>query len=571
MKSTQNWAIWLKSFIIIFLVLSAIFIAYHEALNNNFLTMWDTQGYVINNAHIKALTWENLQWMFTSFQMENWHPLTWLSHALDYALFELEPWGHHLVSLIIHGFNTILLFLLVIVLMSFNQAPEKYAARVNNKILLAAGIAAILFGIHPQHVESVVWVAERKDVLCLFFILLALLSYVFYNAAHTINARFGWYLSTLLCFVLALLAKPMAVTFPVILLLMDVYPLHRTSLTTASCQRNSVSYKRLVVEKIPFFVFTLFSVIITILAQHHGGAIFTIEEAGIQIRLLNAFDSLIFYISKFLAPITLSPFYPFPSYKSFYEYYPSLIPVIAFFLMTFVCGYLWTKKKYYWLMAWLFYLVTLLPVIGIIKVGNQAAADRYVYLPTMPFYILIGIGVASLLYTEKLKKVLKIGIVTVFLLVSVVLVQLTQKQTLIWKNDLTFWSYIVAYAPDSALAQFNLGNVYLKIGGYDKAVEHYHQAVSLEPLNKWWYKNLPMAYIKSNRLPEALNLLNRLIKHKIHIGYSWDNIHYMIGRIYFIQGRLQQARQSLTKALQINPGNKRAQDLLLEIRKNSPS
>jgi protein O-mannosyl-transferase len=562
MKNLQKWAIWLKSFLIIFLVLSAVFIAYRNALNNGFLTTWDTQGYVINNPHIKALSWENIQWMFTSFHMENWHPLTWLSHALDYALFELEPWGHHLVSIIIHGLNTVLVFVLVIVLMSVNQAPS--AARVNNKTLLAAGIAAILFGIHPQHVESVVWVAERKDVLCLFFVLLALLSYVFYNAAHTTNARFGWYLSALLCFVLALFAKPMAVTFPVILLLMDVYPLHRTSLTTASCQRNSVSYKKIVIEKIPFFAFTLFSVIMTILAQHHGGAIFTIEEAGIQIRLLNAFDSLIFYISKFFAPITLSPFYPFPSSQGIQEY-SSLIPVFAFFLITFVCGYLWYQKKYYWLITWLFYLVTLSPVIGIIKVGNQAAADRYVYLPTIPFYILIGIGIASLLCTEKIRTILKVGIVTVFLVVSITLLQLTQKQTLIWKNDLTFWGYIVAYAPDSALAQFHLGNVYLKIGKSEKAVEHYHQAISLEPWNKWWYKNMPMAYIRSNRLMEALNLLNRLVERQIYIGYSWDNIHYMIGRIYFIQGRLQEAQHSLTKALQLNPENKRAQDFLLEI------
>lgn len=232
-------------------------------------------------------------------------------------------------------------------------------------------------------------------------------------------------------------------------------------------------------------------------------------------------------------------------------------------MITLLCGYFWYQKKYYWLITWLFYLVTLSPVIGIIKVGNQAAADRYVYLPTIPFYILIGIGMASLLYSKR--QFVKVGIVTVLLVVSVALVQLTQKQTLVWQNDLTFWGYIVAYAPESALAQFNLGNVYLKIGEYEKAVEHYHQAVSLEPRNKWWYKNLPMAYIKSNRLSEALILLNRLIKHQIHIGYSWDNIHYMVGRIYFMQGRLQEAQQSLTKALEINPENKMARELLLEI------
>jgi len=287
----QKFIVLPKFIIIIFVLLSAVFIAYHDGLNNNFLTTWDTQGYVINNVHIRAFNWENIQWMFTSFQMENWHPLTWLSHALDYALFELEPWGHHLVSIIIHGLNTVLLFLLVIVLVSFKSSTENadgLLARVDNKTLLAAGIAALLFGIHPQHVESVVWVAERKDVLCLFFMLLTVLSYVFYVAARTTKARLSWYLSTLLCFILALLAKPMAVTLPVILLLMDVYPLQRISFITTSRQRDNVSALEspgffvrmrealvLVFEKIPFFAFTLFSVIITIKAQHHGGAIFT--------------------------------------------------------------------------------------------------------------------------------------------------------------------------------------------------------------------------------------------------------------------------------------------------------
>jgi protein O-mannosyl-transferase len=549
----------LKLLIIIFLVTSTTFIAYYPALNNDFQT-WDTRSYVIDNPNIKALTWENLQWMFTSFYRSNWHPLTWLSHALDYAWFGLNPWGHHLVSLIIHSLNSVLLFALVIALISFKPSAEN-ALRfvpVNNKTLLAAGVAAILFGIHPQHVESVVWVAERKDVLCLFFILLALLSYVFYNAVHTINARIGWYLSTLLCFVLALLAKPMAVTFPVILLLMDVYPLNRTRLI-ASHQRNCVSYKRLVFEKIPFFIFTLFSAAITFLAQHQGGSISGLEQLGIQIRLLNAFNSLIFYISKFIFPIGLSPFYPYPSYSRFHEYYPSLIPVIAGFLITFVCGYLWYKKKYYWLMAWLFYLLTLSPVIGIIQVGVQAAADRYVYLPTIPFYILIGVGIACLLYT--IKPILKIGIVTVFLLISVGLVQLTQKQTLIWKNDWIFWNYIVAYAPNASLPYFQLGTIYFNKGEYEKAIEYYHQAISIEPNNYVWYTDISMAYIELKRFQEAQLLLNRMTELNMELGH----IYYVTAWLHFKQGRLQEAQQSLTKALEINPENKRAQELLLKI------
>ena len=536
----------IKLILIIFGLALAIFTAYHNALNNGFVASWDTGFYVIGNPNIKALNWENIQWMFTNFYMANWHPLTWLSHALDYAWFGLEPWGHHLVSIIIHGFNTVLLFVLVIALLSLK-------ARVDNKILLAATVAAILFGIHPQHVESVVWIAERKDVLCLFFILLALLSYVFYNAARTTKARISWYLSALLCFVLALLSKPMAVTFPVILILMDVYPLNRTRLT-ASHPRDRVSL--LIIEKIPFFIFTLFSIIITIVAQHQAGAVASTEALSVEMRLLNAFNSLIFYISKFIFPVSLSPYYPFPSSQS-------LIPVIASLLITLVCAYLWYKKQYYWLIAWLFYLVTLSPVIGIIQVGNQAAADRYVYLPTIPFYILLGIGIAKLLYAGKL---LKLGTLTAFLLLTVALVHLTQKQSLVWKNDVIFWNYIAAYTPTTPSVQFNLGNAYLGINEYEKAVEHYHIALSLEPGNKWWYENLSIAYIKLNRLEEALNLLKQLIELETEVvDYSWDDIYYMIGWIYFKQGLLHPAEESLTKALEFNPENKGARDVLSKI------
>ncbi len=422
------------------------------------------------------------------------------------------------------------------------QSAQNSLARVENKTFIAAAITALLFGIHPQHVESVVWVAERKDVLCLFFILLALLSYVFYCRARSAL----WYLSTLLCFMLALLAKPMAVTFPAILLLMDVYPLKRTPLIHSSQQ---VSYKILAIEKIPFFVLTLFSIIFTILAQAHGGAFTTLDNLGMQSRLLNAFNSLIFYLSKFLFPVGLSPFYPFSSQGDY------LIPILACFLITFICGYFWYKKKYYWLMAWLFYLVTLSPVIGIIQVGSQAAADRYTYLPTIPFYMLIGIGIVKLLYTEK--KIIKLGTVIVFLLVSFVLVQLTQKQIMVWKNELTFWSYIVTYAPKNERAHMMLGEVYSRIGESEKAAMHYH-------LGKKWYKRLLVAYIESNQLQKARSMLEQLLKENI-VGYSLDHIYYLMGEIDFRQGHLYKAQESLTKALEINSKNKQAKELLLGI------
>jgi hypothetical protein len=558
----QEYPALLKLSLIVIVVGSVTFLAYFPALKNEFQT-WDTWSYITGNPNIKALTSENIWWMFTSFHASNWHPLTWLSHALDYSWFGENPRGHHLVSIIIHCLNTVLLFVLLSVITSFKPLNKGLLGLwpVSNKTIIAAAVASLLFGIHPQHVESVVWVAERKDLLCLFFILLTLLSYTAYSVVHTTKTGFYWYLAALLFFALALLSKPMAVTIPVVLLLIDIYPLNRTGMTTPA-QQDRASLQKLLVEKIPFFVLTFFSIILTVVAQHQGGALSSLDQIGILSRILNAFNSILFYISKFVFPIGLSPFYPYPSYDGFDEYAFALIPVVAFFLITFVCFYMWRKQRYYWFTAWLFYLITLSPVLGIIQVGIQAAADRYVYFPTIPFYMLVGSGVASLLYARKVHKFMKPAMVIIFLFVSSGLVLMTHKQIRIWENDETFWSYIVAHSPQSAFAQFQLANRYLEKGEYEKAVIHYSYAILAEPDDKWAI-NLPIAYISLGRLQEAEHTLTRLMAYNAY-ETQLDYFYHMRGWIYLKQGRLEEARKILKKSIQLNPDNKVVQDLLLQ-------
>ena len=504
----QKIAYFVWSTILLMIVLLATIFSYHDALNNQFI--WDTQGYVVNNAHIKEFTWDNVHWMFSQFYGGNWHPLTWLSHSLDYALFGLKPWGHHFINLLIHCFNSLLVFILVIILKP-----------IDHKTIFAAGIAALLFGIHPQHVESVVWVAERKDVLCLFFILLALLSYVFYAS----KAQATYYFLTLFCFLLALLSKPMAVTLPVILLLIDIYPLKRTC-----------SPYKLIVEKIPFFMLTSFSIVLSLLAQQQAGAISSLETVDLLFRILNAFNSVIFYISKFFVPIHLSPFYPLQ--PALFDY-SMLIPVLSVCLITVVCGYLWFQKKYYWLITWLFYLVTLSPVIGIIQVGNQAAADRYVYLPTIPFYILLGCGFSKILYDTKIKRIFRFATFSILFFISVILIQLTQKQSTIWKNELTFWTYILAYSPNNPLAHNNLVVAYNDI------------------LN---------TYLDSHQFENAQKILNILINNSHNIQYnSLEELYYIRATLYVQQGMIVKAQDALREVLQINPKSKKARELLFQL------
>ncbi|MCK5716580.1 MAG: hypothetical protein KAH77_03755 [Thiomargarita sp.] len=554
MTNLNKKAISLSSILIVVFIIASVFLAYSDALNNQFLMTWDTQEYVVFNAHIQAFTWENIWWMLTNVEMINWHPLTWFSHALDYALFGLDPWGHHFVNILIHAFNSILIFVLVIVFMSFREQA------IDNKILLTAGVAALLFGIHPQHVESVVWIAERKDVLCLFFILLTFISYVFYVE----KLRRSWYALTLLCFILALLSKPMAVTIPVILLLMDIYPLNRTPLTAST---QVVSYQKLLIEKIPFFACTVFTIVITLFVQQK--AMFPIEGLGILSRILNAFNTIFFYIAKFIFPVSLSPYYPLNTQINDLEHYKILIPIIAAVFTTILCVYLWVKKQSYYLMiAWLFYLITLSPVVGIIQVGGQSAADRYVYLPTIPFYILLGLGFSKLLYAPKISKYIKYGSVVGVLFISVLLIQLTQKQGKIWKNDLIFWVYAAEYTPDSGLLQYRVGNVYFMERAYEKALEHYKHAIYLVPTKSKWYPPILRSYLILNQFDKALAFMKPPIGYSIDIGLTREELYYIEGWIYQKQGLLDKAHTVLVEALATNPDLKKAQDLLLKVNAN---
>ncbi|OQW87103.1 MAG: hypothetical protein BWK78_09350 [Thiotrichaceae bacterium IS1] len=484
---------------------------------------------MVDNPHIQALTWENLQWMFTSFAMANWHPLTWLSHAIDFALFGLNPWGHHLTSLVIHCLNTSLFFLLALVLLTLNQSCRAAGqwttltalTTVNYRTGLTASIAALLFGIHPQHVESVVWIAERKDVLFLLLVLLTLLSYLFYTL--TTKRKWLWYGLALFSFMLALLSKPMAVTVPIILILLDIYPLHRTALTIPN---HSISYQQLLWEKLPFLALTLISIILTMLAQQSAHAIANLEQLSLSMRLFNAFNSIIWYISKFIFPIQLAPFYPFPDYDSLASI---LIPLLAVILITFVASYGWQRKQYYWLIGWLFYLFTLMPVLGLIQVGSQAAADRYAYLPTLPFYLLISTGVVSLFYSEhfsslpKLAKTIKLAIIACGILITGMLLTATQKQTLVWRDDVTLWTYTVSRTPNSVIPREQLAHAYFRAGDYQAAIDHYGLIKDLKPSV---YANIALAYLHLGSLSAALATYQYIESQHLETGQDKSIVYY---------------------------------------------
>ena len=448
---------------------------YHPTTKSQFV--WDTNGYLyIHEFWISSLSPYHIVWMFLSLEFMNWHPLTWLSWAIDYQIYGgLDPWGYHLSSNILHAINSALVFVLALVVFGLNSPkPRGYPLCKDSQAIVAAFLAALFFAVHPQHVESVAWVAERKDLLCQLFLLLSLLSYVKYVTCNE-DVKKRWYRSTLGLFVLALLSKPMAVTFPVVLLLVDVYPLRRVNFVPSLTQSiTQLPLYNLVREKIPFFLLTAISIFVTLYAQQ--GAL---ASVSFDLRVLNASNSIILYLSKLLLPLDFAPLYPYAVNVGEGVSWKSFVPALSIFGLSLASVYAWTRGHRAWLITWLFYLVTLSPVLGLIQVGLQGAADRYAYFPTLPFYILIGAGILAVL--NKITATKRPFIWLAVLPLIFMLAGKTREQIQVWENNETLWSYAITQFPTSALAHKNLGGHYYNDHSFENAAFYFKESSRLNP------------------------------------------------------------------------------------------
>ncbi len=500
MKRETSRPVVFKLAALAFLLAAGSILTYYGSTRNKFV--WDTLDYLTQHPfYLSSLGIDHIVWMFTSLDNSNWHPLTWLSWAVDYQIYGgLKPWGYHFSNIVFHAINSALLFVTILTLFGLNQPRSRgYPLRADNAALAAAWLAAALFAVHPQHVESVVWVAERKDLLCQMFMLLSALAYFRY-ATCAPPGRSRWYAASLSLFLLALLAKPMAVTFPVILLLLDVYPLRRSRfvepLHRAITQQR---FAALVREKLPFFLLSLLLALITIKAQQAS-----IADISIGYRVLNAFNSIIFYLVKFFVPLHLSPHYAYLWKAGESLPWRAFAPVLGFVGISLCSAMAWARRRHAWLIAWLFYLVTLAPVLGIIQVGQQAAADRYVYFPTLPAYVLVGAGLLKLL--EKLTGIKRWLLLIPVLCVIGLLAGQTMAQIKVWKDPLSLWQYTAEESPGSWLAQINLGIVYLNKGNLDGAAEQFEKAHQLatKPDKDHVLAWLGFTYLQLNRYKDAL-------------------------------------------------------------------
>jgi tetratricopeptide (TPR) repeat protein len=488
-----------ENFFYIYLLLAvAALICFWQVRNFDF-TNYDDNLYVTENQHVlSGLTANNIVWAFTTGHTGYWHPLTWLSLMLDCRLFGPRPGGMHLINLLFHIANTLLLF--------------AFLKKITAAVWPSAFVAA-LFALHPMHVESVAWIAERKDVLSTLFLLLALIAYLNFVRSKNIFS----YILALISFGLGILAKPMVVTLPFILLLLDYWPLNRFEPQTAKkSDRNPIPAPnkllvlyRLIIEKIPFFMVSVLAGIVTFTAQSGAGIAPDINALPLSSRIANALLSYTRYLDKMFWPKNLAVFYPFDIGRFTYPQI-TLCAALLFVISILAVGF--GRKQKYLLFGWLWFIITLAPVIGIVQSGTQAYADRYTYVSYIGLFVMLAWGLPELLAKwSKRKIVLGVSMPVVLAILGIC----TWLQTGYWKNSSTLFSHAIEATQDNHLAHFNLADALLKQGKPASALEHYKKALKIMP------------------------------------GYS--DAALAIGNIFADRGDLNQAAEYFEKATQLTP------------------
>ncbi len=502
----------LALYIILILATLAVYWQVHQF---NFINI-DDNIYITENQQIKyGITPGGILWAFSTTYADFWHPLTWLSLMLDYQLYGSNAGGYHLTNLILHLLGTLLLFWL------FNRMTQA---------LWKSAFVAAVFALHPLHVESVAWVAERKDVLSAFFWMLTLCFYVRYTEKPVIKR----YLFVFFSFILALLSKPMVVTLPVILILLDYWPLKRFE----SQKGNAILWQAR--EKLPFFVLSAVFIMITFIAQQkpfEEGASFPLFS-----RLINTPVSFISYLIKTFWPHNLSVLYPFSPHMPVWQ----ITGAFALIIIVTVIVILTAKRSPYLFVGWLWYAIIIAPVIGIIQVGNQAMADRYTYLPLTGISIMLAWGIPSLFGKENIRKKILFPVAFVFLLSMTLL---AWKQCGYWKNSAEICTHALHATQNNYVAHVNLGSVLFDEGKTDEAISHFSEAIRIMPNLVLSYDKRGVALAKAGRYEQAIEDLNEAIR----LRPDYDNAYYNRGTLYQGLGHYQPALDDLSEAIRLKP------------------
>jgi Flp pilus assembly protein TadD len=510
------------------LLLAVITLALYNPVSRHPFINYDDDRYVSENAHVRAgLTWDSVTWALVSTEEGNWHPLAWISHELDVSMFRLNPAGHHFTSVLLHTLDAILLFLLLV----------RATGRAGPSLFVAA-----LFAVHPINVESVAWIAERKNVLCAFFFLLTLIAYGWYAR----KPCWQRYVVVLATFAAALASKPMAVTLPFVLLLWDYWPLGRPrGADSNSATLPSHSWARLVIEKIPLFVLSAASAVITVYAQRAGGAVRSIAQFSFGVRVENAICAYGMYLWKVIWPTRLALVYPHPG-ASLAAWRVAVVFLVLIAITTAVCR---LRERRYLLVGWLWFLGTLVPVIGIVQVGDAAMADRYAYIPLIGIFIMIAFGVADFAAARNIGGVWQVA---PSVAVVVFLALLCHRQIGYWESSESVWAHALAITQNNFIAEDNLGGALVMAGNAEQAFPHFEAASRINPQDPMSRMNIG-AYLQTHgRLEAAIAQYNGAIELTSDAGLR-SQAYANLGGAQRALGEDEAARQSFDEALQMNP------------------
>lgn len=564
-----------KSVFIAYLLILLCLTVYFPLIQFDFLR-FDEEQYVTKNPMVQAgLTWAGLKWAFTTIEAGFWQPMVWLSHMLDCEIYGMNPWGHHLTNLIIHIVNTLFLFL---VLKSMTSAPGRSA------------FVAALFAVHPLHVETVAWVADRKDLLCAFFWFLTMMAYLFYVKKP---GRLR-YLTVIVFFIFGLMSKPMIVTLPAILLCLDRWPLRRWPVAPLSVGNDIASgmnawknWRRLVLEKIPLILLTLPVIAITFLAETQAEALPSQEAFPIHLRLANSLVNYVHYLGKTFYPLHLSIFYPQPGLRPVWQ--PFLAGLLIAGLTILVLRM--TRRYPYLMTGWLWYIIALIPVSGLIQVGSHVMADRYTYIPLIGIFMLVAWGGSEILARYGWRRtIMPVACITV-----IAMAVLSWKQVHTWQNTETVFRHALATTEKNYLAHSNLGAVLMDSGKVEEAAFHYRESLQIKPHFNVARVNLGNALITLGRIDEGIscyrtvlkgnpdnrlamrNLADILLKQGDYVEsmgiykilYSHNprdpGLNNNMGVALALSGQREQAIYHLKRALSLNPDYVEAKDNLRKI------
>ena len=509
-------------------------VRHHDFVN------YDDGKFVSKNIHVRAgLTWDSIKWALTAdlvtpaFNADYWTPVTFLSHMITVELFGMEPSAHHLVNLLLHFLNTLLLFLLL---------------RWMTGALWPSAAVAALFAIHPLHVESVAWISERKDVLSMFFGLLTIGAYVRYSRVPTV----GRYLVMVLAFALGLMSKAMLVTLPCLLLLIDYWPLGRLRPVGWRDVAERIIWWHLVKEKLPLFGMAAACLLITYLALERDEALYSLATLPFGARLANALVAYVAYIKMMFWPTGLAVIYPHPGATlPLWQPVAAAVVLVAISLLVMMGGRRWP----YGVTGWFWYLGTLVPVVGLVQAGEQAMADRYTYLPLIGLFLIIAWGVADFVngrLERKIAMALVAGVVLSLLFVG------ARVQVGYWRNSITLFEQTLRVTSDNHVAHNSLGGALAKRGKRDEAVAQYREALRIKPSYTRARSNLGLLLTEQGKLDEAIAHFSRVLEIRPNYASAHNNLGLALAR----QRDLPRAVAHYTESLRLRPDNEKAHNNL---------